>query len=194
MTEISVMKPRLPAAVEQFVLRWGDMGGEWGVNRSVAQIHALLYLSERPLTAEEIADTLGIARSNVSNSIRDLMTRKLIHRAPVLGDRRDHFIAETDLWQMVACIAQARKEREIDPIVGVLRQVTDAADADPYVGKVAKGRLKEMQEFVGTVSNWYGQMSAVPPGKLMALMRLGSKIVNLMEFGRKKGPKKEKTS
>jgi len=102
MTEIEIESSGLPPAIEQFVLRWGDMGGQWGVNRSVAQIHALLYVSERPLTAEDIADALGMARSNVSNSMRELLAWKLIRRVPVLGDRRDHYEAETDLWQMVA--------------------------------------------------------------------------------------------
>ena len=102
-------------AVERFVLHWGDMGSRWGINRSVAQIHALLYLAERPLTAEDIADTLGMARSNVSNSLKKLGAWKLIRRAPVMGDRRDHYEAETDLWEMVSRIAQGRKEREIDP-------------------------------------------------------------------------------
>ena len=92
MTEISD-RTRLPAAVQEFILRWGDMGGQWGVNRSVAQVQALLYLSEKPLTAEDIADALGMARSNVSTSIRELLAWKLIRRMPVLGDRRDHYEA-----------------------------------------------------------------------------------------------------
>src|SRR5688500_15612611 len=100
MTEITDKSGKLPETVERFILHWGDMGGQWGVNRSVSQIHALLYLSERPLTAEDIADALGIARSNVSNSIRELMAWDLIRRVPIKGDRRDHFEAETDLWEM----------------------------------------------------------------------------------------------
>src|SRR5215213_92722 len=100
MTEMNVESRELPATVEKFILHWGDMGGQWGVNRSVSQIQALLYLSERPLTAEDIADSLGLARSNVSNSIRELMARDLIRRVPMKGDRRDHFEAETDLWEI----------------------------------------------------------------------------------------------
>ena len=99
MTEITVTTD-LPAATQQFILCWGDMGAQWGVNRSIAQIHALLYLSTRPLTAEEIADTLALARSNVSNSIKQLQIWGLIRRVPVLGDRRDFFEAETDVWAM----------------------------------------------------------------------------------------------
>ena len=121
MTEITDKSGKLPETVERFILHWGDMGGQWGVNRSVSQIHALLYLSERPLTAEDIADALGLARSNVSNSIRELMAWDLIRRVPVKGDRRDHFEAETDLWEIALRIAAVRKEREIDPAVDALQ-------------------------------------------------------------------------
>jgi DNA-binding transcriptional regulator GbsR (MarR family) len=192
MTEITVNPQRLPAAVEQFVLRWGDMGSQWGVNRSVAQIQALLYLSERPLTAEDIADTLSMARSNVSNSIRELLAWKLIHRVPVLGDRRDHYAAEADLWQMVTRIAQGRKEREIDPAVAALRDVLAAAEGDPQVSSVARTRLREMQAFVATIDQWYAQMLAVPPHKIMALIKLGARVVNLLSFGRGSGEKNRK--
>src|SRR6478736_3832237 len=121
MTEMTVERAGLPAAVRQFVLAWGDMGGQWGVNRSVSQIHALLYLSEKPLTADDIAETLAMARSNVSNSIKELLSWNLIRRVPIRGDRRDHFEAETDVWEMAARIAAGRKEREIDPAVDALR-------------------------------------------------------------------------
>src|ERR1044072_297569 len=100
MTEIRTESRPLAPAIERFVLHWGDMGSQWGVNRSVSQIQALLYLSERPLTAEEIASKLGLARSNVSTSIRELMAWDLIRRVPVKGDRREHFEAETDLWEI----------------------------------------------------------------------------------------------
>src|SRR6516162_3994596 len=105
MTEITEKQAKLPGAIERFVLHWGDMGGQWRVNRSVSQIHALLYLSERPLTAEEIAATLGLARSNVSNSIKELMAWNLIRRVPIMNDRRDHFAAETDVWEVFTRIA-----------------------------------------------------------------------------------------
>src|SRR6202049_4581693 len=121
----------LTPAIEQFILQWGDMGGQWGVNRSVSQIHALLYLSERPLTAEEIADTLGLARSNVSNSIRELLAWDLNRRVPVKGDRREHFEAETDLWEIAMRIAAVRKERELDPAVAALRACGAEPERDP---------------------------------------------------------------
>ncbi len=185
MTEITAESRTLPPAVERFILHWGDMGGQWGVNRSVAQIHALLYLSERPLTAEEIADTLGMARSNVSNSLRELGGWKLVRRVPVFGDRRDHFEAETDLWEMVTRIAQGRKEREIDPAAAALHACLAEAQGDPRVSAVAKKRLAEMDGFVASLNRWYDQMLNVPAPKIMALIRMGSKVVNLLSFGRK---------
>lgn len=175
----------LPEAIQQFVLRWGDMGGQWGVNRSVAQIHALLFVAERPLTAEDIAATLGIARSNVSNSIRELLNWKLIRRVPVLGDRRDHYEAEHDLWLMASCIAQGRKEREIDPAVAALRHVLDAAEGDARVSATARERLRGMQTFVTTLDGWYDQMLGVPPAKVMALIGMGARVAGLLRFGRK---------
>jgi DNA-binding transcriptional regulator GbsR (MarR family) len=188
MTEITA-ESSLPAAVERFILHWGDMGGQWGVNRSVAQIHALLYLSERPLTAEEIAETLGMARSNVSNSLKELIGWKLIRRVPVFGDRRDHYEAETDLWEMVTRIAQGRKEREIDPAAAALRACLAEAEGDKRLSAVAKKRLAEMEQFVATLNGWYDQMLGVPAPKLMALIKMGSKVASLVGWGRRSGGK-----
>jgi DNA-binding transcriptional regulator GbsR (MarR family) len=192
MTEATVRSQKLPPAVEQFVLRWGDMGGQWGVNRSVAQIQALLFLSDRPLTAEDIAETLGMARSNVSNSIRELLGWKLIRRVPVLGDRRDHYEAEADLWQIMTHIARGRKEREIDPAVAALRHVLETADGDPQITPVARARLRGMQSFLATLDTWFSQMVTVPPATLMALMKLGTRVVNLVSLGRGSSAKKGK--
>ena len=188
MTEITGEPRTLPPAVEQIVLRWGDLGGQWGVNRSVAQIQALLFLSDTPLTAEDIAETLGMARSNVSNSLRELMTWKLIHRVPVLGDRRDHYEAETDLWQMATKVAQGRKAREIDPMVAVIREaMAHLEDDGSSVSPQVKRRLRSMHEFVTTVDSWYEQMLHVPPETLMRLIRMGAKVVGLLNLVGGKG-------
>jgi len=186
MTEITEKTVKLPGAVERFVLHWGDMGSQWGVNRSVSQIHALLYLSERPLAAEEIAATLGLARSNVSNSIRELMAWDLIRRVPVKGDRRDHFEAETDLWEIAMRIAAVRKEREIDPAVDALKACVAEAERDPKLHPVAGKRLKEMLAFVESLDRWYAQMLTVPKPKLAALIRLGTRLVGLLPLGRQR--------
>lgn len=176
-------------AVERFVLHWGDMGGQWGVNRSVAQIHALLYLSPRPLSAEDIAERLSIARSNVSNSLRELGGWKLVRRVPVLGDRRDFFEAETDLWEMVTRIAAGRKEREIDPAIDAIRLCLAEAEGDRAIDPVALQRMKEMGAFLTTLDRWYGQMLSVPPAKLMALIKMGSKVVGLLGLGKARAHK-----
>ncbi|HEY3799497.1 MAG TPA: MarR family transcriptional regulator [Caulobacteraceae bacterium] len=188
MTEIADQARKLAPAVEAIVLRWGDLGGQWGVNRSVAQIQALLFLSDRPLTAEDIAETLGLARSNVSNSLRELMTWRLIHRVPVLGDRRDHYEAETDLWQMATRVAQGRKAREIDPMVAAIRDVVAHIDKhDATMSPLVKERLRRMHDFVTTVDSWYQQMLQVPPETLMRLIRMGSAVVGLLRFVGGKG-------
>ena len=141
-----------------------------------AQIHALLYLSEHPQTAEEIAETLGLARSNVSNSIKELLGWKLIHRVPVMGDRRDHFAAETDIWEMVTRIAQGRKEREIDPAAEALRACMAEAETDSQISPVALKRLEEMLDFVETINRWYTQMLGVPKPALVTLIKMGSRV------------------
>jgi DNA-binding transcriptional regulator GbsR (MarR family) len=185
MTEISEYPGQLSAPAEQFVLHWGDMGSHWGVNRSVAQIHALLYLSARPLTADDIAETLGMARSNVSNSIKELQAWNLIRRVPVRNDRRDHFVAETDLWEMFMRIAAGRKEREIDPALTALRSCTADAARNPDVDETARARLKAMLDFVNMMDGFYAQMLTVERTKLATLVRLGAKVFSLLPVGKK---------
>jgi DNA-binding transcriptional regulator GbsR (MarR family) len=170
----------MPPALREFILHWGDLGGQWGVNRSIAQIQALLYLSDRPLQAEEIAGCLGIARSNVSNSLKWLVDWRLIERVPVPGDRRDHFVAETDIWEMVLRIAESRKEREIDPATVVLRRCVSQGREDSQVGPVAQKRLEAMLDFMETADSWYRQMICLPKAKVFALLKMGSRIVNFI--------------
>ncbi|NJM36369.1 MAG: MarR family transcriptional regulator [Rhodomicrobium sp.] len=187
MTEISDATLPLSSAIRRFIAHWGDMGGAWGVNRSVAQIHALLLVADRALTAEEIADALGLARSNVSNSLKELLAWDLVRRRPILGDRRDFFEAEGDIWEMAARIVAMRKAREIDPAAAVLRACVAEAKSDPAATPATVKRLGEMQEFVDTVNNWYEQMSKVPKSTLLPLIRMGSKAVELLSpFVKKK--------
>jgi DNA-binding transcriptional regulator GbsR (MarR family) len=192
MTEISVVDEqipvRLPPAAERFVLHWGDMGGQWGVNRSVAQIHAVLFLSERPLTADDIAAALGMARSNVSNSLKELLAWNLIRRVPIKGDRREHFAAETDIWEMFLRIAARRKEREIDPAIAVLKSCVAEGERDPGMSEVAASRLKEMLAFVELMDGWYSQMLTVPKASLAAVVRLGARVFNLVPGAAKRKP------
>jgi DNA-binding transcriptional regulator GbsR (MarR family) len=174
-------RPSMAAPVEQFVLQWGDLGNFWGVNRSIAQIHALLYLCEEALTAEDIAQSLGIARSNVSNSLRELLNWELIMRVPVRGDRRDHYVAETDLWLISKRIAAGRKARELDPACRTLRSCAAAAEADPTLSPVLRKRLQDMLEFVESVDKWYADMLTIPHSTLRALMKLGSRVTGVLK-------------
>ncbi len=187
LSDISVMTEIInitkSTAASQFILYWGDMGNQWGVNRSVAQIHALLYLSSAPLNAEQIAESLSIARSNVSNSIKELVSWRLIRRVPVPGDRREHYEAEVDVWEMGIRIAQGRKEREIDPATQALRACVEQAKQENGLDPVALERMQEMQTFLATADTWFCDMLTVPRSKLVKLMKMGTKVVSLLNFG-----------
>jgi DNA-binding transcriptional regulator GbsR (MarR family) len=183
MTEISAKTATLPPAIERFVLHWGEMGSVWGVNRSVSQIHALLYISDTPLTAEDIADRLGIARSNVSNSLKELIGWQLIRRVHLMGDRRDHFEAEADLFEMVRRIAQGRKQREIDPTLAVLTACAAEAKGDRSISPAARAKLDSMLDFVGTVDRSFSELMRLPAPTLMALLRMGGTIGRMVTGG-----------
>ena len=180
MTEITVSSIRLSEPTRNFILHWGDMGGQWGVNRSVAQIHALLFVSNSPLHAEEISDVLEIARSNVSNSLKELTTWDLVRRVPIAGDRRDHFEAEGDVWEMASRIVAMRKTRELDPASKTLNAFLDQAKDDPTTNPVAVERLTDLQDLISTLDQWYKQMDRVPKARLLPLIKLGSKAVDLL--------------
>ena len=185
MTEINENCSRPSSAATEFILHWGNLGGQWGVNRSVAQIHALLFVSDRPFHAEEIADMLGLARSNVSNSIKELLGWRLIERVPVLGDRRD----EKDIWEMVTRIAAGRKAREVDPAEAALKACVARAADDPQLSAEAKARLSDMLDFVTTMSRWHDEMLNVPKPALMRLIKLGAGVTKLINWrpGEKQG-------
>lgn len=170
----------MPPAIERFVLHWGEMGTIWGVNRSIGQIHALLYLSGQPLTAEDLAETLGLARSNVSNSLKELLGWSLIRRVQTLGDRRDFFEAEADLWEMVTRIAEGRKARELDPTIAMLRQCMAEAETDRFMDPKARERIGAMLGFVDMLDTWATDMRRVPRAKLALLMRLGSAVLRFL--------------
>ena len=187
MTEITDIRDILPEAVRRFVLEWGNLGERWGVNRSVSQLHALLYASKKPLAAEEIADLLGIARSNVSNSLRELQSWNIIRSVPILGDRRTFYTAETDLWNLVSRIAAGRKARELDPAAAALRECVEMTRDDENVDPVVQLRLREMLDFVERLSRWYDQMIALPRSKITTLIKLGSGIARLLDRGGKRG-------
>ena len=170
----------LTQAQQKFVLHWGEMGTRWGINRTVAQIHALLFLSPEPLNAEEIAETLSVARSNVSNSLRELQGWGIVRVAHVLGDRRDHFESMKDVWEMFRVVLEERKRREIDPTLAMLRSsVADLEgerQADPYT----KERLREMLEFFESATSLYQELERMPPRALRRFLRIKGKTRKLV--------------
>ncbi|MBS7808441.1 MarR family transcriptional regulator [Variovorax sp. PCZ-1] len=164
---------------EQFILHWGEMGTRWGVNRTVAQIHALLYLHGKPLPADEIAETLNVARSNVSNSLRELQSWNLIKMVHVMGDRRDHFEASTDIWELSRTVVRERKEREIMPTIHMLRNLL----AQPEImidGVERANRIREMLVFLETMSGWSDEMLRLDTETLTKVLKLGAKIQKLI--------------
>jgi DNA-binding transcriptional regulator GbsR (MarR family) len=166
----------LTPVMTRFILHWGEMGTRWGVNRTVAQIHALLYLSPAPLPADEIAETLSVARSNVSTSLKELQGWGLVSIAHVMGDRRDHFTARTDVWEMLTTIVEQRKRREIEPTLAVLRECVQDLEKDRDTPKEVKARIEGMLGFLSTLTTWFDQMMQLPKSTLLALMKLGAKV------------------
>ena len=169
----------------RFVMHWGEMGSRWGVNRTVAQVHALLFLSPAPLHAERIAEVLQVARSNVSTSLKELQGLKLVRLAHVLGDRRDHFETGQDVWELMRTVVRERKAREFDPTIGVLSELM----ADPALDAEAPGVRKRIADTLGlmqAMSSWGEQMLRLEPATLMKVMKLGAKIQKLLQQEAKK--------
>lgn len=170
----------LTPVMQRYVLHWGEMGTRWGTNRTVAQIHALLYLAGGPLNAEEIVETLGVARSNVSTSLKELLAWGLVRLVHRPGDRRDHFEARGDPWDMLMIIVEGRKRREIDPTIEMLAACVDEAEADQETPAEVKARLRDMQGFLQRLDRWYGQIRQVPRPTLLKLMALGARVAGFV--------------
>lgn len=171
---------------QKFVLHWGEMGTRWGVNRTVAQIHALLFLANKPLNAEDIAESLGVARSNVSNSLKELQSWKLIKISHVLGDRRDHFVALQDVWEIFRVIVEERKRREIDPTLTVLRECAIEGEHDAELEPGSLARMTEVLAFLDMLSNSFEDYKGLPPATLKRFLSMGGKVARLLGSGKEK--------
>ena len=178
----------LTATEQRFVLHWGEMGTRWGINRTVAQVHALLFLSPKPLHAEDIASTLVVARSNVSTSLRELQGWAIVRVVHVLGDRRDHFESLKDVWEMFRIVAEERKRREIDPTLGVLQDCVSELKKAGTSSAYTRERLEEMLKFLTTTSGLFEELLHVPPSALRGMAGLRGKVKTLFAPG-KQGPK-----
>ena len=170
----------LSPVATKFILHWGEMATRWGINRTVAQIHALLFLSPRPLNAEEIAEALSVARSNVSTSLRELQGWGIIRVVHVLGDRRDHFESIQDVWELFRQVLDERKRREVDPTLTILRDCVIEAEKAGAGEKYAKERLGDLLEFFETTSLWYEQIRKMPTGAVIKFVKMGEKLRKLI--------------
>ena len=173
---------KLTPVQEKFILHWGKMGTQWGLNRTVAQIHALLYISPKPLHAGEIAETLGVARSNVSTSLWELQGWGIIKTIHVMGDRRDHYESVKDVWELFRVVLDERKRREVDPTLALLRECVAEAGktkSDPHT----RERLSELLGFFETMSAWYEQIRKLPTAAVMKFVKLGDKMLKFSGIG-----------
>jgi DNA-binding transcriptional regulator GbsR (MarR family) len=171
---------------QRFILHWGEMGTRWGINRTVAQVHALLFVSPKPLHAEEIANTLAVARSNVSTSLRELQGWGIVRVVHVLGDRRDHFESVKDVWEIFRIVAEERKRREIDPTLRVLQECVAELKKTGAGSAYTRERLEEMLEFLTAATGLFEELIRIPAGALKGITRLRGKLTLLV------GPKKPK--
>jgi DNA-binding transcriptional regulator GbsR (MarR family) len=170
----------LSQTMQRYIVHWGEMGSRWGMNRSVAQIHALLYLSEKPLNADEIGETLGIARSNISTGLKELLAWELVQVTQVLGDRRDFFSAQQDTWEVIRAIMEGRKRRELDPTLAALRECAVQLKTDKETPPAVRERIVAQLEFLETVTRWFDAMKRLPRRTLMKMMRMGERIAKLI--------------
>lgn len=159
---------------QEFILHFGEMGARWGINRTVGQIYALLVLCERPICADDIVAALGVSRSNVSMSLKELEGWRLVQRRHVAGDRREHFVTPEDLWQIVRILVEERKKREIDPTLTRLRELELQADGDPDTHAAA--RITEMRALIELLTDWYDEMNKLETERLVAILKMGARI------------------
>src|SRR6059036_1196341 len=170
----------LDPLVQKFILHWGEMSTRWGINRPGAQIHALLYISPRPLNAEEIADTLSVARSNVSTSLKELQGWGIVRVVHVLGDRRDHFESIKDVWEIFRIVSEERKKREIDPTLRVLAQCVREVKSNPQGDAYTRERLESMLEFLTAMTGLFEEIIRMPTGALKGVVKLRGKVITLL--------------
>ena len=173
-------KTSLTPIQQQFILHWGEMGARWGINRTVAQVHALLHLAPAPVSADTIAASLGVARSNVSTSLRELQGWGIVRASHVLGDRRVHFESTTDVWELFRTIVDQRKRREIDPTLEMLRRAIDEIDRTKSADRFTRQRLQELLEFFEDVTELYDEVRKLPPTAIRSVARMRGKVRKLL--------------
>ena len=169
----------LTPAAQKFVLHWGEMGQAWGINRTMAQVHALLFVAPSPLDAEEISKLLDVSRSNVSTSLRELITWGVVRRVHIIGDRRDRFEALKDVMETFRVIMAERKRREMDPTIQLLESCVREAKAGDESEQYTREQLEKMLDFTRMVTEWYGHIDELPIPALLRLFRGGTALAKL---------------
>lgn len=170
---------KLEPQAERFILHFGEMGGRWGVNRTVGQIYALLFLSPEALNAESIAEQLGISRSNVSMSIKELQSWRLVQMVHKVGDRREYFETLGDVWEIFKVLVEEKRKREVDPTLSLLRGLlleAPTSEQEAY----EQQRITDMLELIELATSWFDEMHHLPPETLQGLMRLGAKVQKVL--------------
>jgi DNA-binding transcriptional regulator GbsR (MarR family) len=175
------MPMTLPPLVQAFVLHFGEMGSRWGINRTVGQIYAVLFVADRPLCADDLVERLGVSRSNVSMGLKELQAWNLVRLKHVPGDRRDFFTTPDDVWVIVRTLVEERKKREIDPTLTMLRELLMQAPASEEELH-AQARMREMHELIELLTSWYAEMQRLETDRLVQLLTLGSKVVKVLEM------------
>lgn len=171
----------LTPLAQNFVLHFGEMGSRWGINRTVGQIYALLYVSSRPLNADEIAEALMFSRSNVSMGLKELESWRLVRLQHLPNDRREYFSAPEDVWAIFRTLAEERRKREIDPTLSMLRDaimVTPSGEEDRHAQK----RMKEMHDLIEMATLWFNDVQRLEPDTVKQLMKLGARVQKLLEM------------
>ncbi len=169
--------------VQRFILHWGEMGTRWGLNRTVAQTHALLYLSPKPLNAEEISEILGVSRSNVSTSLKELQAWGVVRVVHLPGDRRDYYETIPDVWEMFKIILSERKRRELDPTLALLRSSVAEIEESP-IDKRVKERVLEIADFFESIDGAYEKLHKMPTGAIKRLVKLGDRVTRALGLTR----------
>ncbi|MBE5314265.1 MAG: GbsR/MarR family transcriptional regulator [Xanthomonadales bacterium] len=171
----------LPPLSQSFVLHFGEMGSRWGINRTVGQIYALLYVSREAQTADDIVEKLGVSRSNVSMGLKELQSWRLVKLEHHPGDRRDFYSAPEDVWQIFKTLAEERQRREVDPTLSMLRDAL-LEPAGGVEDAYAQERMRKMHELIEQITDWFAEVRKLSPDTLQSLMGLGSKVVKLLEL------------
>ena len=179
-------KYSLTPVAQRFILHWGEMGTKWGINRTVAQVHALLFLSPHPVPADEISTTLSVARSNVSTSLRELQGWGIVRVVHVLGDRRDHFETTKDVWEIFRTVSKERKRREIDPTLRVLAECVHDLKTNGQGEAYTRERLESMLDFLTIMTGLFEEILRMPVGALKGVGKLRGKVITLLGSEKKK--------